>query len=314
MKNYFDKTILVTGPKRAGKTLLLRLFDGEPDIMHYINEAFFWEHVFNCQQQKLEEMFIDMYRHFSPRSLYDAFVDREILPCLKGVYSQYNPPGSKEKFKILETGFNLEVFIGRLTELKECETVSDIWNVLSHAYGDASPMDCSRRRTAFMMSGDSGKSIIATHKSLADCRSIFIVRDPYVAMDSLKTSRILRGVKILHPINFSRVLSYYRFIMQNKERILHPQCFRIKFEDLIAKPVETMQRVAKHCDISYSENLVTPTLLGKPWGTNSMFKDEKGIDVGAATRGLKALNPEEIKFISRQLADFIDYFGYQNRG
>ena len=36
-----EKTIVVTGPKRSGTTLLNRLFDNHPDLIDVIDESFF---------------------------------------------------------------------------------------------------------------------------------------------------------------------------------------------------------------------------------------------------------------------------------
>ena len=313
MNKYIDKTILVTGPKRAGKTLLLRMFDNEQGFIHFIDEAFFWEHVYNYQALGLEDIFIDMYRHFSPDKLMDAIIDRDILPGLNGVFKQLNPVASPNKFTTVGFNFQTKLFLSHLDELKNCTSVAEIWNILCHAYDEASTYDNSVRRTAFMMSGDSGKSMIASKRSLDDCRSIFIVRDPYLAMDSLKISRNTRGQKILNPVNFAQVITYYRFIMDNKHRILHENTLLVRYEDLIECPEYIMQEVAVHCGIDYSKNLITPTLLGQKWGTNSALVDALGIDRSSGFREIKALDSLEIQFISKHMSDYIDFFGYKLR-
>ncbi len=51
MMEFFSKTIIATGPKRSGGTLITRLFDSQPGIMNFIDEAFFWEQVYNYQEK-----------------------------------------------------------------------------------------------------------------------------------------------------------------------------------------------------------------------------------------------------------------------
>ena len=74
-----------------------------------------------------------------------------------------------------------------------------------------------------------------------------------------------------------------------------------------------MQEVAVHCGIDYSKNLITPTLLGQKWGTNSALVDALGIDRSSGFREIKALDSLEIQFISKHMSDYIDFFGYKLR-
>ena len=308
-----QNTILVTGPKRAGKTLLLRLFDNHPGILHFLDEAFFWEHAFNYQEAGLEAQFIDLFKHFDPPLLYDAMLERDLLPALNGKFRQFNPIGFETRFKIIDTGFSVSRFIKNLEGLSDCKSIAEIWAVLCAAYASAFGWHSAQFHAAFMMSGDSGKSLISVKESLPKCSCIFIVRDPYLALDSLKISREIRGEKILNPLNLSKAVSYYNFIMINLNRIIHEDTFLIRYEDLIANPIVTMKEISNHCGVEYTENLICPTLMGKPWGTNSIFCDSLGIESSSVSRELKALNRSEIEFISEHTASYLQYFGYPRR-
>lgn len=176
-----EKTIVVTGPKRSGTTLLNRLFDNHPQLIDVIDESFFWEHVYNHQIRGLESLFIDIFRKTAPKDLVEGLIDRELFASLDGVFSQIsNPPFS------INIGFSKDIFAEYLNRLKYCSSISDIWYCLMEAYAEASNVDFSNRRIAFIREGDWGKSMLSTRKSLSNCYCVFIIRNPYSALDSLK--------------------------------------------------------------------------------------------------------------------------------
>ena len=62
--------------------------------------------------------------------------------------------------------------------------------------------------------------MLSTRKSLSNCHCVFIIRNPYSALDSLKRGREIRKEKILHPINLSQTLCHYNFFWNNKNDII----------------------------------------------------------------------------------------------
>lgn len=307
MKTNIEKTIIVSAPKRSGGTLLNNLFDSHPGVVSFADEAFFWEHVYNCQENGKEFLFVDLFRLFDPKSLEEAMIDRDILPWLDGIFrSMIN----NKKIE-LDLGFERGVFTSALQELQCCVSISEIWDCLVKAYANASSVDYSTCRTAFMFGGDWGKSILATKNTLENCRCIFIMRNPYFAIESLKKSRLNWGRRLLHPINLAEVINYYFFFWKNKTEILDERTILIRFEDLVADPVKTMKKVSEHVGVEYTDNLVTPTLLGKPRRGESAFKPIEGIDQSTIRRKIEILNENEIEIIREHLKPILDYFDYK---
>lgn len=307
MNKCLEKTIIVSAPKRSGGTLLNNLFDSHPGIMTFVDEAFFWEHVYDYQERDKESIFIDIFKSFDPKSLETSFIDRAILPWVDGVSRRINNNDQIE----FNLEFKREVFLDSLRELKDCSTISEIWDCLVQAYANALPVDNSACRTAFMFGGDWGRSMLATKNTLKKCRGIFIIRNPYFALESLKKSRLVRGEKILHPINFAQVIRHYFFFWNNKDKILDERTILIRFEDLVAEPEKTMKIAASHVGVEYTDNLITPTLLGKSWRGGSSFKPQDGIDKSVLSRKIEALTENEIKFITDHLKPILDHFDYK---
>jgi hypothetical protein len=306
MKEFIDRTIVVSGPKRSGGTLLTRLFDSHPGIIDFIDEAFFWEHVYTYLVTGKESLFIDVFKNSGPKSLAESFIDRDLLPWINGTYRQIVP----REFE-MDLEFKKDVFLNILRELNICSSISEIWNCLVKAYAYASAVDYSGCRTAFMFGGDWGRSMLATKKTLKNCRCIFFMRNPYFALESLKKSRMTRGAKALHPINFAQVINHYFFVWNNRSEILDERTLLIRYEDLVGQPEETMRKVADHVGVEFTDNLLIPTLRGRNWGGDSSFEELKGIDKSVLRRNIKVLNQTEIDVISMHLKPILEYFDYR---
>lgn len=301
-----EKTIVVTGPKRSGTTLLNRLFDNHSELIDVIDESFFWEHVYNHQIRGLENLFIDTFRNSDPTDLVEGMISRDLFACLNGVYSQVsNPPFS------MDIKFSRKIFTEYLSNLKNCFTLSDIWYCLMEAYSEASSVDFSNREIAFIREGDWGKSTLATKNTLNKCSCIFIIRNPYSALDSLKRSRELRGQKILHPINFSQVLCHYNFFWKNKDKIIDERTILIRYEDLLTFPEKIMKKISSHVGISFDDRLLIPTMLGKVWRSTSSFNSTSGIDISVKDRKLQCLTNNDLELIGAHLRPILDYFDYK---
>ncbi len=316
MFEFLSKTIIATGPKKSGGSLITRLFDSQPGIIHFIGEAYFWEHVYGYQEKSQESLLIDIFRHFDRNDLMASFIDRDILPYISGVYRRCFPV----KYEI-DLNFRKDVFNDNLADLKKCNSISEIWNCLVKAYAKALPVDYSGCDIAYMFSGDRGRSILSAKASLENCRCIFFIRNPYYAIESLKKARMVsrdslierinRDKKGLHPINFAEVVSDYYFFWNKRSEIVDKRTILIRFEDLVTEPEKTMKAIAVHIGIEFTSNLLMPTLCGQPFKLGSSFNLLNGIDTSVINRKIKVLNDKEISFIGNHLRPILDYFDYK---
>lgn len=300
------RTIIMSGPKRSGTTLINRLFDSQPGIIDMNDEAFFWEHAYKYNALGADSVFVDIFRTFTPEALRDGFIDRDLLPWVEGEYQQNAVAHEFKK----AFDFDADAFLRRLADLKGCETVLAVWHILVDAYADAMGCDYTGCDAVFIKGADYGRSILGGQALLDDCKGITIIRNPYFAIDSLKKSRTMRGAKVLNPFNLGEVVQDYLFWWNNREAIFGADTFRLQYETLVDDPEPVMRGVADHIGIEFTDNLLTPTILGDPWGGLSSFAKTKGIDRSALERSLKVLDAEEIAFIGRSLGEVMDHFGY----
>lgn len=300
------KTIIVSGPKRSGTTMLNRLFDSQPGIIDLIDEAFFWEHVYKYSKIQKQDIFIDIFKTFSSAALRQGIIDRDIMPWIGGTYRQ---AAVKVPFE-MDLGFNTSIFEQQLSEIAKSSQIKEIWFALVNAYARAAKPDYSEAKCAFIKSADYGVSIVSANMHLDDLRSIIIIRNPFYAIDSLKKSRGMRKEKELNPFNLGEVILDYIFLWNHLEDILKKKTILVQYENLLQDPSGFMNKIANHVEIEFSENLLNPTLQGLDWCGLSSFSKTNGIDRSVLDRSITALNEEEITFIENSLKEMLNHFNY----
>lgn len=299
-------TFIVSGPKRSGTSLLNRLFDSQPGLVDMSDEAFFWEHAYRYDEAGHADLFLDLFKAYTPAALTEGFIDRDLLPWIEGRYRQ---AASFREFE-LDLGFDTGGFTRRLELLKNCTGLQEIWHALVDAYAESSAKDYSVADKVLMKTADYGMSILSARRFLDRARFVFILRNPYFALDSLKKSREMRGEKILHPFNFGEALRDYIFFWENRKEILGADTILILYEDLLTRSREVMEKVASHLGVAFSENLLAPTLAGRPWPGHSSFRETRNIEASVLDRPLQVLRSEEIALIRSHLSDLSETYGY----
>ena len=309
MRRYIDNTIVVSGPKRSGTTLLNRLFDSHPGVVDLVDEAFFWEHVYNHKQQGTESLFVNIFRTYGPGDLAAGMMDRDILPWIDGRYRQPGVPHQQD----LDLKFKHDLFLQELGRARECASVQELWDCVVSAYARASAPDYSGCHTAFIKCADYGRSILAAQSTLEKCASVLIIRNPFSAIDSLKKSRELRNAKMLHPFNMAEVIGDYLFLWHKRSSLLAGKAMLVRFEDLVADPEPMMKAMAGHVGVEYTANLLSPTLRGQSWVGLSSFTKTAQIDRSIPHRDIQVLDEEDIDFIGQNLKELLDEYDYKPR-
>ena len=301
-----QRTIVLSGPSRSGKTLINRLFDSHPEVINIYDEAYFWEHVYSYQERGLEPVLLDIFRRFDPAELIEGFKDRDILPWVDGKYSQLAIAHKQE----LELDFDASVFLRGLEQLPTCASISDVWACLVSVYAQASGREYSSEKAAFIQAADHGKSILGARSTLGQCKCLFIMRNPFYAIDSQKKSREIGNWRVLHPFNLGETIQDYRFFWLNRTRILDEQTLLIRYEELVTDPERVMRSVAAHVGVTFTEGLLNPTLQGDSWSGLSAFTTTAGIDPSIVERDIQVLTERELGFIDEHLGELVEHFGY----
>ena len=103
--------------------------------------------------------------------------------------------------------------------------------------------------------------------------------------------------------------SYY-YLYQNP--VLVPDYMVIRYEDLVAQPRETVERVAEFLDVRFSESLLEPTVLGSPWAGNSTSGQRfEGISTLPLRLWKPLVTPLEIAVVNRLFGHVLHDHGYE---
>ena len=112
-----DETIIISGPKRSGTTLLNRLFDSHPNLLTFLDEAYFWEHVYDYDEKDQINLLITIFNSFDGHKIYESLSNRDLLPWINGLYTQR---GTAVQFS-KSIDFDVNSLISDLDELKYCK-------------------------------------------------------------------------------------------------------------------------------------------------------------------------------------------------
>jgi hypothetical protein len=302
----YQNSYIICGAKRSGTTLLNRIFDSHPELMVFVDEAFFWEHVNRYDRDNQIDLFIDIFSSFGKELIFDSILDRALLPWVGGVFTQR--ASAVEISKKLE--FDSKLFKDRLKILKESKNIQDIWTILGDSYSKASGYNSKNIKGTLIKSADYGQTILAAKKYLTQVKSVFILRNPFYAIDSLKKSRQMRKEKILHPINFAEVISDYLFFWNKRHEICEKGTLLILYEELVTNPVELCKKMSEHFGISFDQTLMNPSLAGEVWKGHSSFQYTNGIDQSVLERKIELLSANEIKLIEKHLSPILRKYDY----
>lgn len=300
------RTIVLSGPSRSGKTLINRLFDSHPEVINIYDEAYFWEHVYNYRERGLESVLLDMFRRFNPEELLEGFKDRDILPWVDGKYYQ----GAIAHKQKQDLDFDPEMFLKGLEQLPACRSISEVWGCLVNVYSQASSRELSTEKAVFIQAADHGKSILGARSALGSSKSIYLMRNPFYAIDSQKRSRQIGNWRVLHPFNMGETIQNYRFFWDNRSAILDDDTLLVRYEDLVTDPDPVMRSVADHVGVTFTDTLLNPTLQGGSWSGLSAFTKTAGIDPSIVQRDIQVLTERELGFIAEHLSEMLGHFDY----
>jgi hypothetical protein len=199
-------------------------------------------------------------------------------------------------------------------KVDDLQTIADIWKLWVKAFCKGMFYDYDSLKTVIMKSPDYGKSALSGFKHIKNTKVIFLIRNPFYAIDSLKRSREMRGLK-LHVFELINVFRDYNLLLHTIQNIKKDEKRRqdsciIKYEDFLQNPQKTMRSVADFISIPFSEEFMRPTMNGKPWYGLSSFDVLNGISKKPLSRKIKTLHDWEIETIKSHLMPFFRYFNY----
>lgn len=297
--------LVISGAPRSGTTLIYNLMDGHSDISWLVTEAYFFEYLYDLGVEREE-----VYRHLADAgvdALIDGLRDRGVIPPLHNAYRQVFP-GTMETAVTYEVPWNEASFRAALQSV-DFSSIAEMWRGIARACLAA--MGQTERRYVCIKAADYGKSAFASVATIEDSRAILILRNPVLAIDSLKFGRAKRNDKRLTwPTLATHIGLYARMFAAAARLAEEPRLCIIRYEDLAASPETEMRRIAAWLDIAFEPTLTEPTFLGRGWTGHSTQRVTSGVDSELAVREPKYLTPREQDVIRTALADPMTRWGY----
>lgn len=238
--------ILICGYPKSGTTLLTSLLDGHPELVVFPEETFYLRHV-----------------HQNPNEAPEASA-----AWLRKVALRYLGLGEAEgSFGNVDyREFDHEAFIERYDRRSERRSGLGLLEAVVESFAETAGQT-GRKYWVEKSPGNEHDLPIAAER-WPDLRPIFITRDPRDVYLSYAKKRNGDG----------RGLDVGKFVTGWAGTVAAWQQYRtagnpgllVRYEDLVAHPRLTLERVCSYLGIEYAEQLDQPTKNGAPWFGNSM--------------------------------------------
>jgi protein-tyrosine sulfotransferase len=147
------------------------------------------------------------------------------------------------------------------------------------------------------------------HRLYPDAKFLHVVRNPYATLVAIRRhmSQKNRYPFLNKAINALENSYYYLY----RNPLLIDEYLILRYEDLVNKPSDTMQKVAEFVGIEFSEMLLKPTTLGVPWtGNSTSGRVFEGISKQPLDAWQDKITPLEIRLVNLLFDHVLRDYGY----
>lgn len=318
--------VFVTGAYRSGTTLFQHLLDGHPELLVFpVENAIFRDYFFSDlfpypKERTLAGLIPSMERRDIAEILRFVFAhDKLSLPltesiCLKGSTGNQTV---ESKFDQAVFCKMFEHYLLRQSEGDVAFSAKDLFVAYNNAYYQAIGQNTFEGKKYYVNKcPEKGHSIDFCLQNFANAKIIHIVRDPRATIASHKGP--LPKKAFLPYRRFMLQASIVRDAMDNFQRYkTHAQVLCVKYKDLVLDTAGEMKKVASFLDIPFDTVILEPSILGKPWKSNSSFsanrkKDISSIHTDSIDNWKNKLNMLEIRCVEKFCQKQMSKMGYHS--
>jgi hypothetical protein len=309
------KLIFVTGMFRSGTTLIARMLNAHPNIA-FASDPF--ARLFRAFRNEVG------FRTFDPESIdtkaplddYYFFADKQRfmraiqeeplavsaahadLVALRQDIANASRPFSPK----------IEPLLGQLTGDNFIELFRQGFDIINQAYGDANSLAIGFKE---VWTTEFSRHIL---EAFPEAKVIHIMRDPRAVCASKNVT------EAKYPWLFLtrqwRKLAALAWINVN-DPAFKKRTRLIRFEDLLAQPVEHTHALCDFMEIPFHQNLIDPSSFvdgaGNPWHQNSShFEGKQQFNRNSVDKWRKVLAPVEVQFIETICYPEMKVFGYES--
>ena len=303
-KTYLDNPVFICGHRKTGTTLLINLFDGASDAVVFPDDSGFfylyypyWAKDFYSDKEKIERIAGKIIGENLQTIINKA-------KCSKNEYNHLT--GKQQEFRDSLRSFNINDFSTKDMLIYFTKKFHEIF--LGHI---SNPKVWIQKTTSTEIYA------LELAKWFPNAKFIHIIRDPRDNWGSLKSGWGKRYEEFNDDINrlkhslLERGLLGMRLARENENLIGANRYKVVKYEDLVRDTEKIMRELACFIEISFSKNLLSPSIFGHSWGGNN-FDGVKGEKVFAlnASRWKERITREEAQLIEYYFKHEMAYWGY----
>lgn len=281
-----DHAVFVTGRGRSGSSLLLRLFDGHPQVYPIPRESRLLTEVAPALRESGDR---------------DA-----VAKFLADHFAEYTGEAQAEAARRFHEG------AARLDPASPT-LARDLIGLVLHAL--AAARDPAGARCFLEKTPKNEAHLDEIFASFPQARVVHLVRDPRAVYLSNKRSDAFR----MEPDFAARqwVKSLGCILRQTTKFARAPQIQVVRYEDLIGRPRETLEGLCGFIGVDFDEALTRPTVQGAPWRGNAYGEDataSSGIEASKADAWRGEITEEENRAIVAEARFEMSLLGYPLEG
>lgn len=312
MRKLLDRQIaFVTGMFRSGTTLLARMLDVHPQIASASDPL---RPMFNCFQQTLGNVRTEETTDwFAPLS--DYFMDDSgaLQRVLNADLNVPLPIDTKEIEAVVRQ--RAAMFSGWWADTVEFHSPQTFADFLVQGLSQVLEVYGRHKndvRTVAFKEVWCTEFTSALLRSLPNAKAILMVRDPRdVAASNAATGR-------RYPLFFlSRQWRKLAFLTQFMKTEWRGRVTVLRYEDLVADPVNEIKSLTKFIGVDFNEDLLDLSWYrngrGEPWKQNSNYENQglpNRINTKSVGKWKKILQERETRLIEFICRDCMEYYGY----
>jgi hypothetical protein len=142
-------------------------------------------------------------------------------------------------------------------------------------------------------------------------RVVFVVRDPRAVLCSFRHKRARSEQDVFVDGLLTRWKACLGAVIAHESSHPGSVCI-VRYEDVVRRPRDVLAHVLSALAVPWHDSVTTPTLLGRPWGGNSMYQAElEGISHASLERWREEIDGAERAVLERCAAAELDAFGYE---
>jgi protein-tyrosine sulfotransferase len=303
-KNTLNSPVFICGIHKSGTTLLRNLLDGHPAL-----------EVLPIESHFLQKMGFGIDYYFRRQTKRTVSI-AEFKESTAMLIEQYNRTNNTLKSDAqLKGQFDVAAFETYLdSHLNEQASLAETFLAYRNGILISLGIKPDEQKRVVEKSVENGELATAYKRIFPQAKFLHIIRNPYSNLTSLRKFKSKGGYPLLPPL--VDVIKKNLFHAEKNQFLLGEDYWVIRYEDILNEPISSMNEIANFLQISYTDGMLKPTTLGRPWKGNSGFYENgfEGINNRTLSTWEKRIYPLEVFYINRFLSSQLNGMGYDSFG